>query len=138
MGAEITPLVALAFTGIVLMIVFAFVSVVIWTEARRKEREVLYRVELLKKLAETPGPGSDAVLASLREEDQRKRTRRREQFTLAGSLCVALGLAVIVARLLTPTTQDNGIWTVCFLPMIVGAALIGHARFVLGRPDTGT
>jgi hypothetical protein len=125
------------------MIVFAFVSVVIWTDARRKEREALYRAELLKKLAETPGPGADAVLASLREEDQRKHGRRREFVTLGGMLCLALSLAVlatrvVLARLMSPAAQDNSIWIVCFVPMLIGIALIAHARLVMGRAGKST
>jgi type IV secretory pathway TrbD component len=134
MGAEITPVIALAFTGVLLMIVFAFVSVVIWTEARRKEREALYRSELLKKLAETPGPGAEAVLRSLDGEQQRKHGRRREYITLGGLLCAALGLAVLVGHLVTPDTRGDGVWAVGFVPLLLGAALIGHARLVMARP----
>lgn len=137
MGAEITPVVALAFTGVVLMIVFAFVSVVIWTEARRKEREALYRNELLKKLAETPGTGAESVLANLREEEQRKHARRREYFTLGGILCAALGLAVLMGHFLTPDTRNDGAWALCFVPLMLGLALLVHARLVMGRPSVG-
>jgi hypothetical protein len=137
MGADITPVVALAFTGVLLMIVFAFVSVVIWTEARRKEREALYRAELLKKLAETPGPGADAVLASLREEDQRRHGRRREFVTLGGLLCLALGLAVLMAVGMSHS-HDNSGYVLAFVPMFLGVALIGHARLVMGRAAKST
>jgi hypothetical protein len=128
MGATITPVVALAFTGVLLMIVFAFVSVVIWTEARRKEREALYKSELLKKLAETPGPGADAVLGNLREEEERKRERRRGILSLGGLLLAALGLAVLVGHWVTPDTRDDGIWALCFVPLFLGAVLVGFAR----------
>jgi len=134
MGAEITPVIALAFTAVLLMIVFAFVSVVIWTDGRRKERLALYRSELLKKLAETPGPGSDAVLASLREEELRKLSRKREWLTLGGVLCAALGLAVLVAYYVAPNNLADGVWTVGFVPLLLGLALLGHARFVMAKP----
>jgi MFS family permease len=133
MGSGITPVIALAFTGFLLMIVFAFVSVVIWADARRKERESLYRNELLKKLADTPGPGAETVLASLREEEQRKRERRRGILALGGWLCVALGLAVLAGHFLTPDTRHDGAWALCFVPLFLGAVLIGHARLVMRR-----
>jgi hypothetical protein len=134
MGAEITPVIALAFVGVLLLIVFAFVSVLLWSEARRKEREALYKTELLKKLAETPGPGADAVLASLREEERRKHDRKREWLTLGGVLCAALGLAVLVAYCIAPNILADGVWTVGFVPLLLGLALLGQARFVMARP----
>jgi hypothetical protein len=138
MGSGITPVIALAFTGLLMMIVFAFVSVVIWTEARRKEREALYRSELLKKLADTPGPGAEAVLSSLREEEQRKHGRRREYVTLGGVLCTTLGLAGLLAHFVTHETGSNDAWALCFVPILLGAALVGHARLVMARPATRT
>jgi hypothetical protein len=135
MEAGITPVIALAFTGVVLMIVFAFVSVVVWTEARRKEREALYRSELLKKLAETPGPGADAVLLSLRDEEARKHARRREYISMGGILCAALGLAALLGHFATPDTRNDGVWALCFVPLLLGAALLLHARVVMARPS---
>ena len=133
MGTEITPVIALAFAGGIWVLLFAFASVFIWSHARRKEREALYRSELLKKLAETPGPGADAVLASLREEEQRKHGRKREWLTLGGALCASLGLAVLVAYYVAPNNLADGVWTVGFVPLLIGLALIGHARFVMAR-----
>jgi hypothetical protein len=133
MNGSITPIIALAFTVLVLVCVFVFVSVIIWAETRRKERESLYRSELLKKLAETPGPGADAVLTSLRDDELRKHARRREYITLAGVLCLALGLAVLIGHFMTPDTRNDGVWALCFIPMLLGFALIGHARFIMAR-----
>ncbi|SRR5260221_11989354 len=137
MGAEITPVAALAFTGVLLMIVFAFVSVVIWSDARRKEREALYRAELLKNLAGTPGPGADAVLANLREEDQRRHGRRREFVTLGGLLCLALGLALLMAMSMSHSHDNSGL-VLGLVPTLLGLALIAHARLVMGRAGKST
>lgn len=134
MGSGVTPVIALAFTILLLIVVFAFVSVVIWADARRKEREALYRSELLKKLADTPGPGAEAVLATLREETLRKLGRGREITSLGGVVSLALGLALLLAYALTPDTRPGGGGlVVCFVPMFLGVALIGYARLVMGR-----
>src|SRR5690349_4687537 len=133
MGSSITPVVALFFVGMLMLIVFAFVSVMVWTEARRKEREALYRNELLKKLADTPGPGAEAVLQSLKDEEQRKHARRREHMTLGGSLCLALGLAGLLGLYVMRETATKEAWGLCFVPILLGAALVGHARLVMAR-----
>ena len=135
MGSSITPVVALFFVGMLMLIVFAFVSVMVWTEARRKEREALYRNELLKKLADTPGPGAEAVLQSLKDEEQRKHARRREHMTLGGSLCLALGLAGLLGLYVMRETATKEAWGLCFVPILLGAALVGHARLVMARPS---
>ena len=135
MGASITPVIALAFVGVLVVIVFTFLSMVIWTDARRKEREALYRSELLKKLADTPGPGAEAVLANLREEEQQKHGRRREHVTLGGVLCAAAGFGLLGAVCAMTDTRENAAWALSLIPIFLGAALVGHARLVMARPS---
>jgi hypothetical protein len=135
MEHSFSPTLVLAASVLGLVCIFAFASVVIWTDARRREREALYRSELLKKLAETPGPGADAVLSSLRDDDRRRHSRRREAFSLAGMLCSALGVAVLIGHLATPDSRGNGAWALCFVPMLLGAVLIVHARVGMRGPD---
>ena len=45
---------------------FSMIAVASWSEARRKEREAYYKNDMLKKLADTPGPGANAALELIR------------------------------------------------------------------------
>ncbi len=139
MGASITPVLALTFTVLVLIAVFAFAAVVLWSDARRKEREALHRSDLLKHLALNPGPGSESVLQHLREEEQSKLDRRRKSLMLTGMVCAIGGIGLLVALLLlTPAEpQDRpGFLVVGLLPVFVGLGLAFGARWLLRRPQT--
>jgi hypothetical protein len=47
---------------------FSMISVAVWSESRRKEREAYYRNDMLKRVAESQGPGAAAALTMMQEE----------------------------------------------------------------------
>src|ERR1700692_2221195 len=49
---------------------FSFLSVAVWSDARRKEREEYYKNETLKKIAESSGEGAKAAIELLREQNR--------------------------------------------------------------------
>jgi len=50
-------------------IIFSFLSIAVWTDARRKEREAFYRSETVKKIAESPAAGP-LVIEFMREHER--------------------------------------------------------------------
>ena len=132
---EIVAIVSVfTFTGVV-------VSIAIWTDARRKERDQLYRSELLKKIAEGPGPAAEQVLAVLREEDARKQRRVREGLMLAGLILVMLAIGVVIAGIAavvrgTNHPREESLWVLGLIPLMIGLALLIHAKFVVRTPRT--
>src|SRR5271166_848313 len=67
------------FLSVLMISVFTFVSIAVWTEARRKEREAYYKAESLRRIAETPGDGAKYVLEIMREEERIHQDRERAQ-----------------------------------------------------------
>ncbi len=123
--------------AIAIVCVFGFVGVVaslgIWTEARRRERDALYRSELLKKIAENPA-SAEPVLAHMRAEDTRKQRRRRDALMLGGLICCATGVGVAMFMLSVTDTREHGAWMVGTIPILVGMAMLAHAKLVLEQP----
>src|SRR5262249_37515624 len=96
-----------------------------------------YRSELLKRLAESPGPAAEPVLALLREDEARKRRRVREGLTLAGLIVLASGgCLVAILWAAEPAFAPGVAVTVGLLPILVGVVLLFHARF--GMMDSGS
>jgi hypothetical protein len=124
---------------IAIVCVFTFVGVIvslgIFTEARRKERDQLFRHELLKKLAETPAGSAEPVFALLREEDARKQRRVRDGVTLGGLICAGVGVGIVVLLSRMHEGGEN-VWPAGLIPLFVGLAMILHARLVLARPKS--
>ena len=63
--------------ALIVMSVFAMISVAAWADARRREREALYRSELFGKLAAQPPETVDRIIQFLRDEQERKDARQQ-------------------------------------------------------------
>ena len=103
------------------VVLFAFVAVATWSDARRREREAYYRSETLKKIAETQQPGSAAALELYREHERIAFRRRREGIKLAGLITLAVGIATFV--FIMQVEGNNNVHMVGLIPMLVGSVL---------------
>jgi hypothetical protein len=126
---------ALLIPIVALIAVFSFVSVAAWAEQRTKEREVFYRSEVFKKLADSSGEQAQQVLAMMREQERAAEERRREGLRLGGVVVtmVGVGLAVMLAVL----SPDNGAWAIGLIPLLVGVALLVYEYVLAPRKPAG-
>lgn len=112
---------------------FGFLAVASWSEERRKEREALYRSEVLKKLVDNPGSDTKPILEMIQVEENRKLSRRREGLLLGGSITSAVGLGVML--FLYQIADDEAIWTIGIIPLLIGAILLIFGLFVAQKPE---
>jgi hypothetical protein len=105
---------------------FFFVGWVSWAAKRLEERRELYRVELLKKLADQ-GEGARNVIELLREEADLKLRQRRGGLLLGGMISAAVGLGVII--LLLALDPAPGVWASGTIPLLIGTVLCLFAAF---------
>jgi len=116
--------------------VFSFVAVVSWVEGRRKEREAFYRNDLLKQLAQQPGPAADRVANLLQEEDRKAERQHREGLKLGGLIATAVGIGIMVfLRLLI--SEDEPVYLVGLIPLLVGATMLLYAYVLAPKADGG-
>jgi hypothetical protein len=109
---------------------FVFASISAWAGERTREREVFYRYELYKKLAEVPSEQARAVMDLEREEQGRTDERERARQVTGGLITglVGIGLMAMFA-LITP----GNIWSIGLIPLLVGVALLLNASFFTSR-----
>jgi hypothetical protein len=119
------------FLSIGAIAVFSFVSVAVWSDNRRKERVAYYRSETLKKIAETPGPGSTAALEYLREQEQINAKRQREGMRLGGLVTAVVGLGVMI--LMHGLTHGEPVYLAGLIPLLIGTVLFVYAQFLAPR-----
>jgi ferric-dicitrate binding protein FerR (iron transport regulator) len=105
--------------------VFTFISIAVWSEARRKEREALYRSEALKKVAESSAAGGTAALDMMREYERADGRRRRESHKLGGLITIAVGFGLVV--FMAPLGSKQPIFLVGAIPLFVGVVLVAYA-----------
>jgi hypothetical protein len=108
---------------------FSMISVATWSEARRKEREAYYKNDMLKKLADSQGPGVNSALELMREEARITTMRTRQGLQISGLITAASGLGVLIfLRALLGAQQ--GVWLSGMIPLLVGMALFASSYLV--------
>jgi hypothetical protein len=107
---------------------FSMVSVAVWSEARRKEREAYYKNDMLKKLADTPGPGATSALELLREEARLGALQKRQGLRIGGLVMAAIGIGVMI--LLKALVTDEPVYLAGLLVLLIGVALYGSSYLV--------
>jgi Flp pilus assembly protein TadB len=100
-------------------------AVAAWSRERRREREAFYKSEMLKKVAESPGPSALAALEYLREEERSARGRVREGTKLGGLITCAVGLGLVV--FLSVIVPGKPVYIAGMIPLLVGATLLVYS-----------
>jgi hypothetical protein len=108
-------------TSVIMIAVFTFISVQVWAEQRRREREAFYRSEVLKKLADSTTTQTQQVLEMMREHERNEERKNREGGRLAGVIVTGVGIGLTAMfAVLTP----GGVWAIGLIPLFVGVALL--------------
>ncbi len=124
--------VAIAIPVIGSIALFSFLSVAVWSDARRKEREEYYRSETLKKIAESSGEGAKAAIELLREQNKNVTKRRIEGMKLGGLITAVVGIGVMA--LLRGLVRDEPVYLAGLIPLLVGLAILTY-RFLLAPKE---
>jgi len=108
---------------------FSMISVAVWSGARQKEREAYYKNDMLKKLADSQGPGANSALELMREEARIMTARMKQGLQIGGLVTAAAGLGVVIflRALLGP---DEGVYLCGLIPLFVGMALFASSYLV--------
>jgi hypothetical protein len=120
-----SELILLVFVPVLMICVFSFLSIAVWSNARRSERESFYRSEMLKKLAESTETGGTTVLEIMREQERAALRWRRSGHKLGGLVAIAVGMGLVV--FMAPLGARQPIFLVGAIPVFVGVALLGYA-----------
>jgi hypothetical protein len=116
------------FLGVGALALFSFLAVASWSGSRQKEREAYYKNDMLKKLADTPGPGATTALELLREEARLEAVKTRQGLRIGGVVMVAIGLGLMV--FLKALIHDAPIYLCGLLVLLIGVALYGGSYLV--------
>lgn len=127
------------FLSVVMICVFTFISIAVWTEARRKEREAYYKAETMRRMTDTPGEGARVVLEMMREEERIDRqkaafdeAKKREGLKIGGivNLCIGVALYLFMRSIGGPAMVGA-------FPFAVGIALTVYAYALAARQIPG-
>ncbi|HTJ30319.1 MAG TPA: hypothetical protein VL346_07450 [Acidobacteriaceae bacterium] len=124
------------FLSVTIIAVFTFISIAVWTEARRKEREAYYKAETLRRLTEMPGgEGARAVIELMREEERIEKDRAavaelRKLDGIKIGAVVNIGIGIALWAFLRSV---DGPGMVGAFPLAIGVALAIYAYFLADK-----
>lgn len=128
MGADVAVFVWLSIGSIAL---FTFLGVAAWTGTRARERELYYKNDLLKKIAESPEAGGAAALQYLREQHRLSQEKRRGGLMLGGLVTVAVGVGTMIALV---AIVHRPVFFIGVIPFLIGVVLFLYGRFMMPGP----
>ncbi|MGB3394044.1 MAG: DUF6249 domain-containing protein [Stenotrophomonas sp.] len=106
-----------------------FLSVLVWLENRRKEREAHYRHEMARRIAEAADP--TPVMEYLRGVEQADAARTRMKARMAGMVTAAVGVALMI--FLHQAAPATAAYLVGLIPLLVGVALLIISEAIMRR-----
>jgi hypothetical protein len=107
---------------------FSFLAINSWSDARRKERESYYKNDMLKKLADSQGPGATSALEIMREEARLSTIRMRQGLQIGGLVTAAVGLGLMI--FLRGLVREEPVFLCGLIPLLIGLALYGGSYLV--------
>lgn len=122
-----------AFLAVGAVALFSFIAVASWSDARRRERESYYKNDMLKKLADSSGPGASAAIEFLREQDRLETLRRRQGIKIGGIVVFATGVGLI--PFLQAIIPHTPIFMVGVMLILIGVGLFASSYFLKIAPE---
>jgi hypothetical protein len=125
---------------VVIVSVFSFVSIAVWSDARRKEREAYYRAETMRRIGEAQGDGGKYLLEMMREEERIRVERERhadfkklQGMKVGGVVNIGVGAALMIfLYFLASGDTDSGRFSylVGLIPGFIGIALLASGIMI--------
>ena len=103
---------------------FSFLSVTVWADQRRREREAFYRSEVLKEIALNPAQGGAVTLEIMRAEEQAAARKRSEGLKIGGLVNIAIGIAAGILFAVAPAAHKGLYFLIGIILFMIGAALL--------------
>jgi Flp pilus assembly protein TadB len=127
------------FLAIASIALFSFLAVAAWSGARMSERETYYKNETLKKIAESTGPGAEATIQYLHDQQAYQRKlelqKQRQGMQLGGLLTTAIGIALMV--FLGALVRHHPIYLAGLVPVLIGVALLVYVQLFAPKESEG-
>ncbi len=128
------------FLGLVIVCVFSFVSIAVWVDGRRKEREAYYKNESMRRITEMPSERASHAIAMMQEEERIRRAREQasefrklEGMKLGGLINIAVGLGL--GLMIYYTSENKGASLVGAIPALIGLALLVYVYLFAPKPQ---
>jgi hypothetical protein len=108
-----------------------FVSVIVWAEARRRERQEYYRFEFRKRLVEDGKMDAASFASLMRNEHELGLRQGREKLMVAAFVFVGVGIGACIGLQFI----GNSVWKLGFLPISIGLSMLVYGFLFAAKPN---
>ena len=115
----------------IIVTVFTFVIVIHWVDSQRKEREVYYKAETLRRVTEASGEGAKAALELMQADERLKRIKAREGMKIGGLVNIGVGIGLLI--FLHGLLPGTAIYLCGMIPGLIGVGFLLYV-YVLAAP----
>lgn len=112
----------------IILIVFAFVSVLHWIDSQRKERDAFYKAETLRRITEASGEGAKAAIELMHQDERLKRIKAREGIKMGGLVNIAVGVGLLI--FLHGLLPGTAIYLCGMIPGLIGVGFLVYVFFL--------
>ena len=113
--------------SLLVVALFSFLSVMVWSRERRRERESYYRNVTVRKMIETHGVDGGSVREVLREEERIGARARLEGQKVNGLVTIATGIGMMIFLRIVDRNDPDPAYLVGIIPILIGVALLVYA-----------
>lgn len=122
---------------VLFVMLFSFLSVAVWVDGKKKEREAFYKAETLRRITESSGEGAKEALELLREETRLENLKKYEGIKLGGLICIAVGVALTVFLKVQTAAEPGAPYLVGLIPGLIGVAMLVYIYGLAGHAEQG-
>jgi hypothetical protein len=112
----------------IILIVFAFVSVLHWIDSQRKERDAFYKAETIRRVTEASGEGAKAAIELMRQDERLKRIKAREGIKMGGLVNIGVGVGLLI--FLHGLLPGTAIYLCGTIPGLIGVGFLVYVFFL--------
>jgi hypothetical protein len=123
--------------AVLFVMLFSFLSVAVWVDGQKKEREAFYKAETLRRITESSGEGAKEALELLREETRLENLKKYEGIKLGGLICIAVGVALMIFLKVQTASEPGAPYLVGLIPGLIGVAMLVYVYGLAGHTEQG-
>lgn len=108
-----------------------FITIVVWAESRRKERQEFYRFEFRKRLVEAGKMDTTSFASLMRYEHELKAQQGRQKLLVAAFVILGIGAGTCAGLQFI----DGSVWMVGLIPGSMGLSMLVYGLLFAPKPN---
>lgn len=110
-----------------------FITIVVWAENRRKERQEYYRFEFRKRLVEAGKMDAASFASLMRYEHELGLQQGRQKLLVAAFVIAGVGVGTCLGLQFI----GDSFWMLGLIPLSIGLCMLAYGLLFAAKPDPG-